>query len=386
MLAGSEALDFTTTAAERAPVAGIGPDEVTLVRNPSWDAASDALRPAYADRIEIAVVGTMDAVVAAFGSGAADLLWSVQAPPQVPRQVYDDIRSHPDRGRAWVDRAPAIRALMMNLAVPPFDDVHVRRALNYALDKEHLVELQGGPSAAEPIGHLAPDRDEDNVLLGYDPYPTPGDAGDLAKAREEMALSRYDSDHDGLCDASVCQGVRAVTREAFAPTAQAAAEDFREIGIELEVEVHDPETFWGPDMTDPRLMIPLIIGLAFSSNYIGAGSILRIFYGPWAISDDPPKANITMVGATPEQLRGWGYDVLDVPNVDARIELCIPMSGAEEFQCWAGVDQYLMETVVPWVPYSQDRSTTLTSPRVLTYGFDELTGTTPSLDQIALQP
>jgi hypothetical protein len=45
-----------------------------------------------------------------------------------------------------------------------------------------------------------------------------------------------------------------------------------------------------------------------------------------------------------------------------------------------------METVVPWVPYSQDRSTTLTSPRVLTYGFDELTGTTPSLDQIALQP
>ncbi len=50
-----------------------------------------------------------------------------------------------------------------------------------------------------------------------------------------------------------------------------------------------------------------------------------------------------------------------------------------------GVDQYLMENVVPWVPYSQDQAAALTSPRVLAYGFDEVSGN-PSLDQIALRP
>ena len=66
---------------------------------------------------------------------------------------------------------------MMNLAVPPFDDIHVRRALNYALDKQRLVELQGGPSAAEPVGHLASDRDEDNLLARLRPVRDAGGQG-----------------------------------------------------------------------------------------------------------------------------------------------------------------------------------------------------------------
>ncbi len=386
MLEGSEALDFSREAAERTPASGISPGRVTLVRNPSWERDSDTLRPAYADRIEISVVETLEDAVAALDAGRADLLWNVVAPPQLPADSYDAFRSNPERGRAWVDRAPAVRALMMNLAVPPFDDIHVRRALSYVLDKQRLVELQGGASAAEPMGHLVPDRDEDNLLVGYDPYPTPGEQGDLAKAREEMALSRYDSDGDGSCDATVCTGLRAVTREAYHMVAEAAAEDFRQVGIDLAIEVHDPEAFWYQDAYDPRLRVPLLIGLAYSSDFIDSGSTLRIFYGPFAIADEPPAGNVTMVGATSEQLARWGYDVLAVPNVDARVELCLSATGAERFQCWAGVDQYLMETVVPWIPYSQDRAVSLTSPRVVAFGFDEASVGSPSLDQIALQP
>lgn len=386
MLEGSEALDFSRYAADRAPASGVSAGRVTLVRNPSWDPASDRLRPAYADRIEISVVETLEDAVAALDDGRADLVWNVVAPPQLPADIYDAFRSDPERGHARVDRAPAVRALMLNLAVPPFDDIHVRRALAYALDKQHLVELQGGASAAEPMGHLVPDRDEDDLLAGYDPYPTPGDRGDIAKARQEMAQSRYDTDGDGSCDAPVCTGLRAVTREAYRAVAEAAAEDFRRIGIDLAVEVHDPQTFWNEDAADPQLRTPLIIGLAYGSDYIDAGSILRIFHGPFAISDEPPTGNVTMVGATSDQLRRWGYEVLEVPNVDARIELCIPVTGADRFQCWAAVDQYLMEAVVPWIPYSQDRAVSLTSPRVVSYGSDEVAIAAPSLDQIALQP
>ena len=76
MLEGSEALDFSVPAAQRTPVAGFTPGRIVLVRNPSWDPASDDLRPAYADRIEITLADSMDAAVAALDAGEADLLWA----------------------------------------------------------------------------------------------------------------------------------------------------------------------------------------------------------------------------------------------------------------------------------------------------------------------
>lgn len=44
-----------------------------------------------------------------------------------------------------------------------------------------------------------------------------------------------------------------------------------------------------------------------------------------------------------------------------------------------------MENVVPWVPYSRVRWGAITSPRVLTYAYDELAGST-SLGHLALSP
>ena len=384
MLLGAEALDFSVPAAERRPVAGVGPGKVTLVRNPSWKADSDALRPAYVDRLEIVVVDSMSAAVAALDGGTADLVWNPRTPPTIPADTYQAFQSDPARGQARVDRASVVRALVMNLAVPPFDDIHVRKALNLALDKQALVDLQGGPSAAEPVGHIAPDSSEDGLLLDYDPYGTPGHRGDLAAARAEMALATdYDTNGDGVCDAPVCAHVRATTREPFTATARKAAEDFRALGINLEVEVQDMNTFF-QGAADPRAKIAMVIGIGFFNGYITAYGTLGVFDSPWAISGD--SANGTLVGATAEQLQAWGYEGAEVPpNVDDRIEACIPLVGSAQFPCWAAADQYLMENVVPWVPYSQDRQVALTSPRVLAYGYDELAGTT-SLDQIALKP
>lgn len=385
MLDGSASLDLSRPAAERADPAGIAPGKVTLVRNPSWDPATDALRPAYADRIEISVVDTMDDAVAAIDAGRADLLWNPRTPPTIPAEVYEAFRSDPTRGAARIDRVAVVRAIVMNLAVPPFDDIHVRKALNWVLDKERLVDLQGGRSAAQPVGHIAPDALEDDLLVDYDPYATPRQRGDLAAARTEMARSRYDADGDGLCDSAVCQHVRMVTREPFDAAARSAAEDFAALGIDLDIVVHDINTFFFDDVADPRLKVPIVIGIAWHGLNLGASGVLLIFDGARNVTSDPvAAANVTMMGATPNELRSWGYDVVDVPNVDARVEDCVPRMGADQLRCWASLDQYLMERVVPWVPYSQDRNAALTSPRVVAYGYDELTNTS-SLDQIALR-
>lgn len=384
MLDGSASLDLSRPVSERAAHAGIAPGRVTLVRNPSWDPATDPLRPAYADRIEITVVDTMDDAVAAIDTGTADLLWNPRTPPTIPAEVYEAFRADPARGAARIDRVAVVRAIVMNLAVPPFDDIHVRKALNWVLDKQRLVDLQGGRSAAQPVGHIVPDALVDDLLIDYDPYATPGQRGDLAAARAEMARSRYDSDGDGLCDATVCQHVRMVTREPFEEAARSAAEDFAKLGIDLDIEVHDINAFFFEDTADPRLKVPIVAGIAWHGLNLGASGVLMIFDGVSSVTTEPDlAANVTMMGATPQELGGWGYDVVDVPNVDARVGDCVPRMGADQLRCWASLDQYLMERVVPWVPYSQDRNAALTSPRVIAYGYDELTSTT-SLDQIAL--
>ena len=48
---------------------------------------------------------------------------------------------------------------------------------------------------------------ENNLLKDYDPYATPNAAGDIEKAKEEMAQSKYDTNQDGVCDAPACSDV-----------------------------------------------------------------------------------------------------------------------------------------------------------------------------------
>lgn len=93
-------------------------------------------------------------------------------------------------------------AVVMNLAVRPFDDVHVRRAVAYAIDKPALVEILSHPPhlpighTAEVATHIAPDALEGSLLRAFDPYPH-----DLQVAQTEMRASSYDLTGDGRCDA-----------------------------------------------------------------------------------------------------------------------------------------------------------------------------------------
>jgi peptide/nickel transport system substrate-binding protein len=65
----------------------------------------------------------------------------------------------------------------------------VRQALTYAVNRAHLVQVQGGAIAAVPLSQIIT-----STILGheaFDPYPTEGDKGDAAKARELLAKAGY---------------------------------------------------------------------------------------------------------------------------------------------------------------------------------------------------
>jgi hypothetical protein len=68
---------------------------------------------------------------------------------------------------------------------------------------------------------------------------------------------------------------------------------------------------------------------------------------------------------------------------ESQIATCIPLTGDERLQCWADLDKYLMEDVVPWVPYLFDNDVVVVSANVTNYAFDQFAGL-PALDRLAV--
>jgi peptide/nickel transport system substrate-binding protein len=384
MVQGAEALDFSSAPGEQMPTPGYEPDRsLTLVRNPSWRPRTDALRPAYADRIEARFVDSQEDAARQVSRGDADILFLAGRPPQVPPDIVEDYRRNP----ALADRIVfGPRDVMIysavNLAVPPFDDVHVRRALNYAVDKSALLDNLGGQPAGELAGHVILDSMENNLLRDYDPYATPGGAGDIERARQEMSQSRYDTDADGICDVPVCRAVLAVAPKfPGSPTrkqAESIRSDLEALGIILDVRVLPANEAFGR-LSDPRRHVALGIELGWGKDFPSASG----WVGPLFTRDGFGVGNLSLVGANPEELQGWGYDVTSVPSVEEKVSECRPLVGDEQTRCWAELDQQLMEQVVPWIPLRVENQAFIVSRRVVSTSFDQFTSL-PALDRIAI--
>ncbi len=368
------------------PASGYTPTaSLTLVRNPSWSAETDDLRPAYADRIEIAIGGTLDELSARVDTAELDFVYSSGPPPQSPPDQIARYRSDPELGAVHPDSRDIIRYIEMNLALPPFDDVHVRKALSLVIDKALLLDLAGGPQAGEVAGHLVHNSLENNLLLAYDPYRTPGSHGDAEAARAEMRLSAYDEDGDGRCDDPACSSVGVVTFRLVPEQVDVVLDGLAELGIATTPRGSFPPDDVFASWHDPGERIGLLIGGPWAKDSLSAAHYFRpVFDSRWSMSDAVTSGN--MVGASRERLATWRYKHIDLPTVDDRIDACVAHEDAlTQMQCWATLDQYLMEKVVPWVPLFYESYIRTVSRRIVHYSFDQFAAQ-PALDQIALDP
>jgi peptide/nickel transport system substrate-binding protein len=393
MVEGSEAVDFALPPWERVPASGYEAGaSLALVRNPSWDPSTDPIRLALADRIEI-VMGfgafggpsRTDAEIAALvRSGALDVALTPLPTPLAQRYRVDQ-----DPAVGVVFQPVGLeRFIAINVAQPPFDDVHVRKALNLVLDKDALrrlaEELYG--TTADVARHVGLDRDEDDLLAAYDPYRTAGDRGDPSSAMDEMRLSAYDADGDGRCDGPDCRDAMLVFRldQDNSALATRVAQDAGRVGIHLDLRSEDQV-----DCFDPRTRAALCIGWGWAGDYPDAANWFPgLFEGIRIECPEPYSSaglclNASLVGATAEQLDAWGYEATEVPSVDERIGRCLQVQGQARYGCWAELDRFLMEAVVPWVPFYLETAAHAYSSRIRTLPVSELTRR-PALDRIAV--
>ncbi|MFC8536372.1 ABC transporter substrate-binding protein [Streptomyces sp. NPDC057249] len=155
----------------------------TLVRNPEWDPKTDPIRKALPDRIELKFnvnPTTVDEHLLNDETTADIAGTGLQSKTQ-PKVLS----KASEKAKTDNPYAGALQYLALNVNVKPFDNVECRKAVQYAVDKQSMVDSIGGSVKGDPASTVIPP-----TVAGYkkfDLYPTEGSKGDAAKAKEHLA-------------------------------------------------------------------------------------------------------------------------------------------------------------------------------------------------------
>ena len=91
MFEGSEQMDFSAAPKDQVEVPGYVPGRsIVLVRNPSYDPATDGLRDAFPDRIEVRIGGDNDDLYNQVAAGDLDFVVDGNVPPEKIREYQTD--------------------------------------------------------------------------------------------------------------------------------------------------------------------------------------------------------------------------------------------------------------------------------------------------------
>jgi peptide/nickel transport system substrate-binding protein len=378
MFEGSENLDASSCKTLK-PISGYDPTkQMILVRNPDYDQSTDDTRENNIDSLEHTINTNTNDIEQKVLSGESEFVYTPT--PQTLRKYVQD----PDlKDRLHVEAGDRTWYITMNLNAPPFDDIHIRKAANFVMDKDGLQRAWGGPTAGEIAGHIVPDTMLNGLLDSYNPYGSADNTGDVDKAMAEVKQSKYDTNGDGKCDESPeCQGVLEVGSNTPPNTDMlpVVENSLEKIGITLDArEVADAYT---PIQTVER-QIPISIRPGWGKDYADAFTFVGFLFD---------GRNILCTGNTNYSLVGMQKDKADecgvpyagnIPGVDDGIDACSPTVGDERVQCWADLDKRLMEDVVPWVPYLDAAAVWGTSPAVVKWEFDQF-ATTVAWSRIAI--
>jgi peptide/nickel transport system substrate-binding protein len=378
MIQGSEDLDITSCDTMK-PISGFDPSKsITLVRNPNYDQATDDTRANYVDAIVVSVNTNVDDIFSQIQAGNLDSSVSDQPPKPVLQQYLTDEAKkpylHSDSGdRTWY--------IYMNAATPPFDDIHVRKAANWIMDKAGILQAWGGTTFGQIATHnIPPIVLSDKLTAEYNPYASEGNRGDEAKAKEEMKQSKYDTNKDGVCDGPNCSNLVMMNRN-VTPWTDAEAvvmASLEKIGIKVKPRNLASSGAYTTIQT-VKNNIPIAMNAGWGKDYADAYTFAGPLFDSRGITPTG-NHNYSLLGMTKEQAADLGIpypEGVTIPSVDADIDACQQIAldkPDDRNQCYADFDKKVMEEAVPWIPYLWANNITVTAPSVTKFEFDQFSG------------
>jgi peptide/nickel transport system substrate-binding protein len=369
MIEGSDKLDASSCSALK-PVSGFSETQLSLVRNPNYSASTDskAARENNPDRFEFLVNTNLDDIYNKIARG--DYQDEYASPsPKVIRQYQIDSSK---RKYVKINSGDQTNYLTMNLTQPPFDDLAVRRAMNWVIDRGALRKAWGGPSAGDVAEHILPNAMLNGILDNFHPFKTPNDAGSVTKALAEMKKSKYAHNSSGVCTANECKKVLLImdVRDAdkkMLPVVQAGA---AKIGITFTVRQVNGAY---PVIQTPSKNIPISTRPRWGKDYADPSTFIDPLFNTILSAGN---TNYSLVGLTPavaKKLKITG-NVANVPSIAAQAKKCASTVGDVRPACYAQIDRILTTQIVPWVPYLWREQVNILAPNVAKWTFDQNAG------------
>jgi peptide/nickel transport system substrate-binding protein len=335
------------------PPAGTGPykwaeynpnSQIKLVRNPFFKEWSKDAQPDGKPDVIIQKFGlTTEAEVTAVENGDAD--WMFDPPPadrlgEISEKYADQVHINP---------LTAVWYYAMNVRIPPFNNLKARQAVNYAVDRNALVKLNGGPKLAVPTCQILPPN-----FPGYEPYcpytKNPGSgkwtAPDMAKAKQLM----NESGQKG-------QPVSVITDtiEADKATGQYFVDLLNELGFKAKLKALSPDLQY-PYVQNSKNK-PQFSFSSWYQDYPAASDFINILLGCDSFhpnSNASPNISEYCVKSTEDKIQ-------------QALKTGITDPDAANKQ-WAAIDKILVDQAA-WVPMFNPKLIDFVSKRVTGYQF-----------------
>jgi YVTN family beta-propeller protein len=319
-----------------------------LVRNPYFRVWSKTARPdGFPDEIEFKLrlsTGTAvtERAVTAVERGQVDVAMGV------PAERLQEVKTR-YASQLHLDPLVATHFIFLNTTLPPFDDVRVRRALNYAVDRAAVAKAQGGPEVARSTCQLRPPS-----VAGYRPYcpytidPSPtGEwkAPDLVRARRLVAAS-----------GTAGMKVTVWTMPARAPATREVVSALKRLGYQARLKQIEAIDYF-PKVLDRKTRVQ-----AAMSGLVG---------GPGS----PPSSFLPLLTCNSIRPTGPQWENPSFfcnRRIDARIGRALRIQATDRdaaVHLWVGIERELVDQA-PWVPLYTPRPADFVSKRVRNYQYN----------------
>ena len=249
-------------------IAEAGADGIELVRNPEFREWSASAQPdGFVDSISFTFNEEAGPAFDRLLAGEID--WMVD-PPR-PQDIASLQVQHPDR--LVLSPNPFTIYVGFDLRRPPFDDARVRRAVNYAIDRDHLVELLGGLSNHRPTCQILPPN-----FQGYEPFcPYTLEPGSGAWSGPDIPRARALIEDAGAVGEEI--NVWVMREDPFLggppPTMRYVTEVLNDIGLRAELTIMEIEAYFGVIYGQPHDDPPHVYLSGWATDYLGAANFIE---------------------------------------------------------------------------------------------------------------
>jgi peptide/nickel transport system substrate-binding protein len=301
-----------------------------LVRNPSWDAATDR-RAAYLDEIDFKIGGSAT-VYARQTLAGRGLVLADPPTPALVKQAYQEARD-----QIFFSPGAGTRYAALNTAIPPFDDANLRKAVAAALDREQMRRVRGGAVIGDIGSHFlypgVQGFEEAGGLEGTGVDFLAHPEGDRALAARYMRAAGYP---DGRYTGDETIQVVGLAGAPDSNDAQIFDQTLKDLGFKTNLKVVGSDVMYGRFCGVPRARVHVCPNVGWTRDFADPQTVLDLaFNGKFIFPENNPN-----------------WPQLNDPAINramARAELVVGEQARAS--AWAQIDRMITATAaaVPWL-------------------------------------